>query len=161
MSLQKTNLVGLDKETIGNLIHPFCESGRVINMRVSQLWDWIYNKGETDFNKMTNISKSFRNALINNFFLDRLEIKKRLISEDGTRKYLLVLDDYNLIETVFIPEKDRGTLCISSQVGCTLNCSFCFTGTQGLVRNLSGPEIVQQIMILRDELDEWKQLRES
>ena len=161
MNLQKTNLVGLDKETIGNLIHPFCESGRIVNMRVSQLWDWIYNKGETDFNKMTNMSKSFRNTLINNFFLDRLEIKKRWISEDGTRKYLLVLDDCNLIETVFIPEKDRGTLCISSQVGCTLNCSFCFTGTQGLVRNLSGPEIVQQIMILRDELDEWKQLRES
>ena len=161
MDFQKTNLVGLDKETISKLIDPFCESEQVKNMRVSQLWDWIYIKGETDFNRMTNISKSFRNTLIDNFFLERLEIKKRLISKDGTRKYLLALDDGNLIETVYIPEKDRGTLCISSQVGCTLNCSFCFTGTQRLVRNLSGPEIVQQIMILRDELKEWEKLRSS
>ena len=161
MDFQKTNLVGLDKETMSKLIDPFCESGQVKNMRVSQLWDWIYIKGETDFNRMTNISKSFRNTLIDNFFLERLEIKKRLISKDGTRKYLLALDDGNLIETVYIPEKDRGTLCISSQVGCTLNCSFCFTGTQRLVRNLSGPEIVQQIMILRDELKEWEKLRSS
>ncbi len=161
MNIQKINLVGLDKETMSKLLQPFCENGQVIKMRVSQLWDWIYTKGETDFNKMTNISKNFRNILVNNFLLNRLKIRKKLISEDGTKKYLLALDDGNLIETVFIPEKDRGTLCISSQVGCTLNCSFCFTGTQGLVRNLSGPEIVQQIMILRDDLQEWEKIRES
>ena len=110
---------------------------------------------------MTNMSNEFRDTLHEKFYIGRPEIQTKLISQDGTRKYLLKLRDNNLVETVFIPDKDRGTLCISSQVGCTLNCSFCFTGTQGLVRNLSASEIVQQLMVARDDLLEWDQLKDS
>ena len=161
MNSQKTDLVGLKKNEISNLINPICGNNSSVNMRVSQLWDWIYTKGETDFTKMTNMSKEFRDTLHEKFYIGRPEIQTKLISQDGTRKYLLKLRDNNLVETVFIPDKDRGTLCISSQVGCTLNCSFCFTGTQGLVRNLSASEIVQQLMVARDDLLEWGQIKDS
>ncbi|MFL2805818.1 MAG: 23S rRNA (adenine(2503)-C(2))-methyltransferase RlmN [Paracoccaceae bacterium] len=161
LNSQKTDLVGLKKNEISNLINPICGNNSCVNMRVSQLWDWIYTKGETDFTKMTNMSKKFRDTLNEKFYIGRPEIQTKLISQDGTRKYLLKLRDNNLVETVFIPDKDRGTLCISSQVGCTLNCSFCFTGTQGLVRNLSASEIVQQLMVARDDLLEWDQLKDS
>ena len=161
MNSQKTDLVGLKKNEISNLINPICGNNSSVNMRVSQLWDWIYTKGETDFTKMTNMSKEFRDTLHEKFYVGRPEIQTKLISQDGTRKYLLRLRDNNLVETVFIPDKDRGTLCISSQVGCTLNCSFCFTGTQGLVRNLSASEIVQQLMVARDDLLEWDHLKGS
>ena len=161
MGSQKIDLIGLKKSEIGNLIYPICGTDGSVNMRVSQLWDWIYTKGETDFKKMTNMSKKFQDALNENFLIGRPEVQSKLISKDGTRKYLLSLYDNSLVETVFIPDKDRGTLCISSQVGCTLNCSFCFTGTQGLVRNLSASEIVHQIMVARDDLLEWKQLKET
>lgn len=155
MSPEKTDLIGLNKDEINTLITPFCENKSISKMRVSQLWDWIYTKGATDFSKMTNMSKKFRNCLSDNFIVGRPRIENKVISTDGTRKYLLSFSDKNLVETVFIPERDRGTLCISSQVGCTLNCSFCFTGTQGLVRNLTASEIVQQLMVARDDLNEW------
>jgi 23S rRNA (adenine2503-C2)-methyltransferase len=124
-------------------------------MRVGQLWNWLYVQGATDFARMTNIAKEFRAELEGNFTLARPEIVTELVSSDGTRKWLLRLDDGKEVETVYIPEEDRGTLCISSQVGCTLTCSFCHTGTQKLVRNLEPAEIVGQIMVARDRLGDW------
>ena len=161
MEHKKVDLTGLNKEELFGVISPLCENNASVRMRVSQIWDWIYTKGETDFMKMTNMSKFFRSQLIEKFIIGRPEIKSKMISVDGTRKYLLKLFDGKLIETVYIPDKGRGTLCISSQVGCTLNCSFCYTGTQNLVRNLSSSEIVQQLMIARDDLKEWEGLKET
>jgi 23S rRNA (adenine2503-C2)-methyltransferase len=128
---------------------------RQTRMRVGQLWNWLYVQGATDFARMTNIAKEFRAELEGNFTLARPEIVTELVSSDGTRKWLLRLDDGKEVETVYIPEEDRGTLCISSQVGCTLTCSFCHTGTQKLVRNLEPAEIVGQIMVARDRLGDW------
>jgi 23S rRNA (adenine2503-C2)-methyltransferase len=119
------------------------------------LWNWLYVQGATDFARMTNIAKEFRAELEGNFTLARPEIVTEQVSSDGTRKWLLRLDDGKEVETVYIPEEDRGTLCISSQVGCTLTCSFCHTGTQKLVRNLNPSEIVGQIMVARDRLGDW------
>jgi 23S rRNA (adenine2503-C2)-methyltransferase len=136
-------------------------------MRASQIWRWIYNRGVTDFDAMSDIAKDLRSDLDRHFFLARPEIVTEQISVDGTRKWLLRLSpDTNgrrqEIETVYIPEEDRGTLCISSQVGCTLTCSFCHTGTQRLVRNLTAGEIVGQILLARDRLAEWPdQLRSN
>jgi 23S rRNA (adenine2503-C2)-methyltransferase len=124
-------------------------------MRVSQLWGWTYVRGQTDFAAMTDIAKELRAELAQHFNLARPEIVTEQISEDGTRKWLLRLEDGKEIETVYIPESDRGTLCISSQVGCTLTCSFCHTGTQKLVRNLTAGEIVGQIMLARDRIGDW------
>jgi 23S rRNA (adenine2503-C2)-methyltransferase len=124
-------------------------------MRVGQLWNWLYVQGATDFARMTNIAKEFRAELDSTFTLARPEIVTEQVSSDGTRKWLLRLDDGKEVETVYIPEEDRGTLCISSQVGCTLTCSFCHTGTQRLVRNLTPAEIVGQIMVARDCLGDW------
>ncbi|MDG2475266.1 MAG: 23S rRNA (adenine(2503)-C(2))-methyltransferase RlmN [Paracoccaceae bacterium] len=126
-----------------------------LKMRENQIWSWIYQKGIKTFDHMTNISKEYRENLKKTFAIERLKIEKKQISIDGTRKYLLQLKDGNQIEAVYIPEKNRGTLCISSQVGCTLNCSFCFTGTQKLVRNLDAADIVGQILVVRDDLNEW------
>ena len=126
-----------------------------LKMRENQIWSWIYQKGIKTFDRMTNISKEYRENLKKAFAIERLKIEKKQISIDGTRKYLLQLKDGNQIEAVYIPEKNRGTLCISSQVGCTLNCSFCFTGTQKLVRNLDAADIVGQILVVRDDLNEW------
>src|SRR6185369_8398730 len=128
---------------------------RQSRMRVGQLWNWLYVQGATDFARMTNIAKEFRAELDSSFTLARTEIVTELVSSDGTRKWLLRLDDGKEVETVYIPEEDRGTLCISSQVGCTLTCSFCHTGTQRLVRNLTSGEIVGQIMLARDRLGDW------
>ena len=128
---------------------------RQARMRVSQLWDWTYVRGATDFAAMTDIAKELRAELAQAFNLARPEIVTEQISEDGTRKWLLRLRDGREIETVYIPESDRGTLCISSQVGCTLTCSFCHTGTQKLVRNLTAGEIVGQIMLARDRIGDW------
>jgi len=147
----RLNLVGLSRaelaaEMAGFGAEPF---------RARQLWHWIYHRGSTDFAAMTSLAKGFREQLAAVYELRRPEISQALASADGTRKWLLRFDDRQEVETVHIPESDRGTLCVSSQVGCTLTCTFCHTGTQRLVRNLSAAEIVGQIMIARDALGEW------
>jgi 23S rRNA (adenine2503-C2)-methyltransferase len=123
--------------------------------RADQLFKWVYGKGVTDFEEMTNISRVARARLAERFVLTRPGISRDMASEDGTHKWLLNLGDGNEVECVHIPESDRGTLCVSSQIGCTLNCQFCHTGTQKLVRNLGPTEIVGQIMLARDHLGEW------
>jgi 23S rRNA (adenine2503-C2)-methyltransferase len=123
--------------------------------RADQIFNWIYFRGVTDFADMTDISKDLRARLADSYRVWRPEIVTAQVSADGTRKWLLRLADGNEVETVFIPEADRGTLCISSQVGCTLTCSFCHTGTQAWVRDLTAAEIVGQVMVARDELGEW------
>ena len=130
-------------------------------MRVQQLWHWMYVRGARTFDEMTNVSKALRIELDKHFTVDRPEVVAEQISEDGTRKWLLRLPSGHAaerpheVECVYIPETDRGTLCVSSQVGCTLNCSFCHTGTQRLVRNLTAGEIAGQVMIARDRLNDW------
>jgi 23S rRNA (adenine2503-C2)-methyltransferase len=124
-------------------------------MRVGQLWQWVYFFGLRDFNEMTNLSKDFRAILTEKFELTLPEVVTKQTSTDGTRKYLVRIQGGHEVEVVYIPETDRGTLCISSQVGCTLTCSFCHTGTQKLVRNLTPGEIVGQVMLARDDLNEW------
>lgn len=124
-------------------------------MRASQIWQWIYNRGVTDFDAMSNIAKDTRALLAEKFVVDRPEVVTAQVSTDGTRKWLLRSPDGNEYEMVFIPDADRGTLCVSSQVGCTLNCRFCHTGTMKLVRNLTPGEIVGQVMLARDSLGEW------
>jgi 23S rRNA (adenine2503-C2)-methyltransferase len=130
-------------------------------MRVQQLWHWLYVRGATSFDTMTSISKELRAALENRFTLARPDVVAEQVSLDGTRKWLLRLPGENPnarpheVECVYIPETGRGTLCVSSQVGCTLNCTFCHTGTQRLVRNLTAGEIVGQIMVARDRLGDW------
>jgi 23S rRNA (adenine2503-C2)-methyltransferase len=123
--------------------------------RARQLWHWIYNRGARDFAAMTTLSKAFRSELAERYVVGRPETARALSSSDGTRKWLLRFADGQEVECVHIPEEDRGTLCVSSQVGCTLTCKFCHTGTQRLVRNLSAPEIVGQVMLARDALGEW------
>ncbi len=130
-------------------------------MRAQQLWNWLYARGATGFEQMTSVSKELRAALAEKFTLARPEVVAEQISVDGTRKWLLRLPGENPgerpheVECVYIPETDRGTLCVSSQVGCTLTCSFCHTGTQRLVRNLTAGEIVGQVMLARDRLGDW------
>jgi len=129
-------------------------------MRMRQVWSWIYNRGVPSFLEMTDVSKPLRQRLETTFSLSRPEVVTEQASSDGTRKWLLRLSpdergQRHEIETVYIPEEDRGTLCISSQVGCTLTCTFCHTGTQPLVRNLTAGEIVGQILMARDRLGEW------
>ena len=123
--------------------------------RASQVWEWVYKKGAKDFDKMTNLPQALRAKLANIFNLNRADVSKELISFDETRKWLLKFEDSNEIEAVFIPGEQRGTLCISSQVGCTLNCKFCHTGTQALVRNLTSGEIIAQLMHAKDSLNDW------
>ncbi|WP_203290832.1 23S rRNA (adenine(2503)-C(2))-methyltransferase RlmN [Maricaulis parjimensis] len=131
-------------------------------MRADQLWRWIYHYGVTSFDEMTNVSKDLRAVLAREFVLDRPKIVERLVSVDGTRKYLIQLAPGVECETVFIPDVARsGALCVSSQVGCTLNCTFCHTGTQALVRNLTAAEIAAQVMIARDDLEEWPTSNEN
>jgi len=129
--------------------------------RARQLWHWIYHRGVTDFAAMTNLAKPFRERLAARYVLGRPEVAAAQISRDGTRKWLLRFADGQEVETVHIPEEDRGTLCVSSQVGCTLTCRFCHTGTQRLVRNLGVAEIVGQVMLARDALGEWPSPRED
>jgi len=148
-------LLGLDRASLSERLGQLGVPERQLRMRVGQLWNWLYVRGATDFAAMTNIAKEFRGELGQRFTLARPTIVTEQVSVDGTRKWLLRLDDGKEVETVYIPEEDRGTLCISSQVGCTLTCSFCHTGTQRLVRNLTPAEIVGQIMIARDRLGDW------
>src|SRR3979490_3424287 len=130
-------------------------------MRTQQLWHWIYFRGAKSFDEMTNVSKEMRSELEKHFTVDRPEVAAEQISSDGTRKWLLrlpsgdPLQKAHEVECVYMPETARGTLCVSSQVGCTLNCTFCHTGTQRLVRNLTAGEIVGQIMVARDRLNDW------
>jgi 23S rRNA (adenine2503-C2)-methyltransferase len=130
-------------------------------MRRDQLWNWIYVRGSRDFAQMTNLSKDVRAQLAEKFSLARPEVVTEQISTDGTRKWLLRTGPGIEFETVYIPEPDRGTLCISSQVGCTLNCRFCHTGTQKLVRNLTSAEIVGQILVAKDSLNDWPSTGEN
>ena len=124
-------------------------------MRVGQIWQWIYQWGVRDFDSMTNLAKGYRAELAEKFVIEVPEVVTRQESEDGTRKYLVRIAGGHEVEVVYIPEEGRGTLCVSSQVGCTLTCSFCHTGTQKLVRNLTAAEIIGQVMVARDDLDEW------
>jgi 23S rRNA (adenine2503-C2)-methyltransferase len=147
----RPNLVGLGREALAVEMTEFGAEP----FRARQLWHWIYHRGATDFVVMTSLSRSFRERLAAHYELRRPTISHASTSVDGTRKWLLRFPDGEEVETVHIPEEDRGTLCVSSQVGCTLTCSFCHTGTQRLVRNLTAAEIVQQVMIVRDALGEW------
>jgi 23S rRNA (adenine2503-C2)-methyltransferase len=147
----RRSLVGLSRDDLKQVL---VEAG-LEPFRARQLWQWIYWHGVTDFGLMTNIAKKTRERLAELFVIDRPGIVTEQRSVDGTRKWLLRFDDGNEAETVNIPEEDRGSVCVSSQVGCTLTCSFCHTGTQPLVRNLSPAEIVGQFMVARDSYGEW------
>lgn len=146
------SLIGLTKNEIAQ---GFVEAGEK-PFRAAQIWNWIYVRGAKNFAEMTNISKETREILTENFSLKRAEIASHFPSSDGTRKWLIKLFDGSEVEMVFIPEVGRGTLCISSQVGCMLACKFCHTGTQTLVRNLEAGEIVAQILLAKDEIGDWK-----
>ncbi len=149
------NLVGKTRAQLRELLIEAGTPERQAGMRVGQVWQWIYQKGVRDFALMTNLAKDYRAMLAERFTIELPEVVTRQVSQDGTRKYLMRIAGGHEVETVYIPEQDRGTLCISSQVGCTLTCSFCHTGTQKLVRNLTPGEIVGQIMVARDDLGEW------
>jgi 23S rRNA (adenine2503-C2)-methyltransferase len=151
------NLVGLGRDALAAEMAAFGAEP----FRARQLWHWIYHRGAADFRAMTSLSKGFREKLAASYELSRPVVSHELISVDGTRKWLLRFGDGQEVETVHIPEEDRGTLCVSSQVGCTLTCSFCHTGTQRLVRNLTAAEIIAQVVIARDALGEWPSGRED
>ena len=150
-----TNIVGLSRDALRAALIAGGTPEKQAKMRVNQIWQWVYVWGARDFDGMTNLAKSYRAELAENFYIGLPEMISRQISSDGTRKYLARIAGGHEVEVVYIPEEDRGTLCISSQVGCTLTCSFCHTGTQKLVRNLTAAEIVGQIMMARDDLDDW------
>jgi len=157
----KPSLAGRDRAGLADALASIGVPERERKMRVAQLWHWIYFRGTRDFDEMSSVSKHLRAKLKDHFTLERPEVAVEQVSADGTRKWLIRLPADNPgerpheIECVYIPESDRGTLCVSSQVGCTLNCTFCHTGTQRLVRNLTAEEIVTQVMIARDRLGEW------
>ena len=152
---KEVSLVGLTREKIKDSLIKFDIPDQQINMRVNQVWGWIYNKGVTSIDEMTTLSLGLREELKKYHNLNRPVISDEQTSEDGTKKWLLKFNDGSKIETVFIPDDERGTLCVSSQVGCTLNCTFCHTGTQRLVRNLSSQEIISQVVVAKDSLEEW------
>ncbi len=155
----RLDILGLSREELKEALKAAGIPEKQSAMRMRQIWHWVYHRGVTSFGAMDNIAKDVRTTLDENFIITRPEVVDAQYSEDGTRKYLVRFRDGSEAETVYIPdedeEEDRGTLCISSQVGCTLNCRFCHTGTQRLVRNLNASEIVAQIMIVRDDLGEW------
>ncbi|MHA6265797.1 23S rRNA (adenine(2503)-C(2))-methyltransferase RlmN [Aliiroseovarius sp. CAU 1755] len=151
----KRNLVGLTRDQLRDALISVGTPEKQAKMRTGQVWQWIYQWGVRDFDVMTNLAKAYRALLAEHFVIEIPEVVTRKVSEDGTRKYLVRIAGGHEVEVVYIPEEGRGTLCISSQVGCTLTCSFCHTGTQKLVRNLTSAEIVGQIMVARDDLGEW------
>ncbi|MBU3031905.1 23S rRNA (adenine(2503)-C(2))-methyltransferase RlmN [Paracoccus marinaquae] len=151
----RTNIVGLTREQLRLALIEAGTPERQAKMRVGQIWQWVYHWGLRDFAEMTNLAKDYRALLAETFEVALPEVVTRQVSADGTRKYLLRIAGGHEVETVYIPEEGRGTLCVSSQVGCTLTCSFCHTGTQKLVRNLTPGEIVGQLMVARDDLGEW------
>ena len=152
---KEVSLVGLTKKEIKDSLRKLDIPDQQLNMRVNQIWGWVYNKGINSIDEMTTLSLDLREELKKYHNLERPQISDEQISKDGTKKWLLKFNDGSEVETVFIPDDERGTLCVSSQVGCTLNCTFCHTGTQRLVRNLTSQEIVSQIMIAKDSLSEW------
>ena len=161
--LPRPNLSGL---TRAELAETLAESGAVpapkAKMRASQLWRWIHHYGVTDFARMSDVAKEMRATLAEHFTLARPEVVERQLSRDGTRKWLIRMAPGIEVETVYIPDVGRaGALCVSSQVGCTLNCTFCHTGTQALVRNLTAAEIVAQVQVARDDLEEWPSPKED
>ena len=149
------NLVGLTRPQMRDALIAAGTPEKQAKMRVNQVWQWIYQWGKRDFAEMTNLAKPYRALLAEHFVIEIPEVVSRQVSDDGTRKYLVRIAGGHEVEVVYIPEEDRGTLCVSSQVGCTLTCSFCHTGTQKLVRNLTAGEIVGQVMMARDDLEEW------
>ena len=151
----RTDLMGLPREQIRMLLEEAGLDAKQAKLRSKQLFHWIYHRGVTDFELMTDISKTQRPFFAEHFVVGRPNVVEAQVSSDGTRKWLLRSDDGQDYEMVFIPDADRGTLCVSSQVGCTLNCRFCHTGTMRLVRNLTPGEIVGQVMLARDALGEW------
>jgi len=157
----KPTLAGLTRAALADFLIAQGVPEKEIRMRVGQIWHWLYVRGATSFDDMTNVAKTLRALLDANATLQRPEIVREQVSADGTRKWVLRLpsrtayDKGAEVECVYIPEKDRGTLCVSSQVGCTLNCSFCHTGTQKLVRNLEVSEIVGQVLVARDRLGDY------
>ena len=158
---EKPSLVGLSRAELAEALASVGVPASQRKMRAQQIWNWLYARGATGFEQMTSVSKELRAALAEKFTLGRPDIVAEQVSVDGTRKWLLRLPSENPgerpheVECVYIPETDRGTLCVSSQVGCTLTCSFCHTGTQRLVRNLTPGEIVGQVMLARDRLGDW------
>jgi len=153
--IESRSLIGLSHQEVGEKLKEIGVPEKQCRMRAQQIWHWIYFRGAKSFDEMRNISINMREKLKQNFDIGRPEIIENLISIDGTRKWLMKFPDGQEVETVFIPEEDRGTLCVSSQVGCTLTCTFCHTGTQRLVRNLTATEIVMQLLVARDHLGEW------
>ncbi|GES53267.1 dual-specificity RNA methyltransferase RlmN [Rhizobium sp. NBRC 114257] len=156
----KPSLIGMTREEMGAALKEKGVADKQIKMRVSQLWNWIYVRGVSDFDAMANVSKDMREMLKAHFTIARPEIVEEQVSNDGTRKWLLRFPPRGAgrpveVESVYIPEEGRGTLCISSQVGCSLTCSFCHTGTQRLVRNLTAEEILSQLLLARDRLGDF------
>jgi 23S rRNA (adenine2503-C2)-methyltransferase len=151
----RVDLVGLTRDGIRAALEEAGLDAKAAKLRSKQIWHWIYHRGVTDFDAMTDIAKTMRPWLTERFIVGRPTIVTAQVSNDGTRKWLLAAADGQEYEMVFIPDADRGTLCVSSQVGCTLNCRFCHTGTMRLVRNLAAGEIVGQVLLARDALGEW------
>src|SRR6186997_1488057 len=151
----KVELIGRPREQIREALEQAGLEPRQAKLRAKQIWHWIYNRGVSDFAAMSDIAKAQRGWFAERFVISRPEVVEAQVSSDGTRKWLLKTHDGHDFEMVFIPDADRGTLCVSSQVGCTLNCRFCHTGTMQLVRNLEPAEIVGQVMLARDALGEW------
>jgi 23S rRNA (adenine2503-C2)-methyltransferase len=164
---EKPSLVGMTRAELAERLGEIGVPERERKMRVQQLWHWLHFRGVTEFDRMTSVSKDLRGKLADAFTLDRPEVVAEQVSNDGTRKWLLRLpsglqgERPHEVECVYIPETDRGTLCVSSQVGCTLNCTFCHTGTQRLVRNLTAAEIVGQIVVARDRLGDWPEMERA
>jgi len=159
--MSTTNLIGLSPADLSSALIAAGVLQKAAPMRTRQLWNWIYVHGARDFGAMTNLAKDFRAEMAESFTLERPQVVTEQVSNDGTRKWLLRASPGIEFETVFIPEPGRGTLCISSQIGCTLNCRFCHTGTQKLVRNLTPGEIVCQVMIAREALADWPSTKEN
>ena len=151
----KTNLVGMTREELARVVTDLGESEPSAKMRATQLWRWIYYRGARGFDEMTSVPKSLRATLEETCQIGRATIVRNQLSADGTHKWLVRYSDGEEVESVLIPEGDRGALCLSTQVGCTLTCKFCHTGTQRLVRNLDAAEIVAQLLVARDALGEW------
>ena len=158
----RVNILGLGRKDIARELAKIGIPDNKLKMRSSQIFQWLYHHGVQDFSAMTNIAKTLQGELAQHFSLERPEIIERQVSVDGTRKYLVRMAPGIEVESVFIPDVSKtGALCVSSQVGCTLTCKFCHTGTQRLVRNLTAREIILQIIVARDDLGEWPTQQEN
>ena len=159
--VDRVSLIGMDRAELARAVAEIGESEKAARLRAKQLWHWIYHHGVDDFARMSSLNGPLRQALADAYTLARPEIARLQKSTDGTRKWLLRFDDGQEAESVFIPEEDRGALCMSAQVGCTLSCRFCHTGTQRMVRNLAAREIVSQFLVARDSYGEWPSPRDG